>query len=179
MNSTADQQFRRDLVDKLPNLRRFGLVLCRNAVQADDLVQATCERALAKSSQFQVGTKFDSWLFAIMHSIWKNQLRKAATADRADIKLKASQSAVDGENIATQKIFFSEVLSKLEQLPIEQAMALTLVSIEGMAYRDAAESLGIPIGTLESRIARARVSLGRVIVGESNEPQQEVRRGER
>lgn len=105
----------------------------------------------------------ESWLFSIMHSIWKNDLRHASVQDRAQIHLQAEDNNIDGERITVGKIFLSQVLLKLKELPSEQAAALTLVCLEGLSYRAASEILGIPQGTLESRIARGRIALGRAL----------------
>lgn len=105
----------------------------------------------------------DSWLFSIMHSIWKNQLRRKNTERRAALELSEGHNSTDGERTALGKIVLSEVLSYMQELPSDQAAAITLVNLEGLSYREAAEVLGIPQGTLESRIARGRISLGRLL----------------
>lgn len=113
----------------------------------------------------------ESWLFSIMHSIWKNDLRHAGVQDRAQVHLQAEDNNIDGERVTFGKIYLSQVLLKLKELPDEQAAALTLVCLEGQSYRAASEILGIPQGTLESRIARGRIALGRAL--ETAHPKQE------
>lgn len=159
----APMSFRKQLVEQLPALTRFAWSLCRGDRSADDLVQATCERSLTRWTQFEPDTKMESWLFSIMHSIWKNELRHAGVQERARAHLEAEPGNVDGERIGVGKIYFSQVLSKLNALPSEQAAALTLVCLEGQSYRDASQILNIPQGTLESRIARGRIALGRAL----------------
>ena len=157
------KEFRRGLIETLPALRRFALTLCRNTHARDDLVQATCERALGRWQQFTPNTRMESWLFAVMHSIWKNDLRKAGNQRRAYGKLKLAVNQTDGEREILGKIELSEVLLALKEISINQAAAITLVSLEGLFYREAAEILEIPQGTLESRIARGRIALGRAL----------------
>lgn len=163
----APISFRKHLVELLPALSRFAWSLCRGERSADDLVQATCERALTRWAQFAPDTKMESWLFSIMHSIWKNELRHAGVQERARVNLQAEPASIDGERIGVGKIYFSQVLSKLNALPREQAAALTLVCLEGQSYRQASEILNIPQGTLESRIARGRIALGRALEAEN------------
>ncbi len=156
-------KFREELVGALPRLRRFGLVLAGSEADADDLLQATCERALSRWTQFSDGSRIDSWLFSIMHSIWKNTVRKKTTRRRAHGELARGTSFVDGDRVVSGKIAVTEVLSRLRQLDPDQAAALTLVALDGLSYREAADVLEIPQGTLESRIARGRIVLGRML----------------
>lgn len=155
---------RHRLIEMLPRLHRFARVLCRPPLEPDDLLQATCERALSRSEQFADDTRFDSWTFSIMHSIWKNDLRRRALDGRAkDAFGHDTATSVDGERIALGKIHLGDVLSALQRLPEDQAAAIVLVSIEGLSYAAAAEALAVPIGTLESRMARGRIALGRLL----------------
>jgi len=159
--TVPDVQFKDALVAALPAIRRFAFKLCGHGGQADDLVQATCERALQRWHQFEAGTRMESWLFAIMHSIWKNQLRHDAKRRLVVQEIAAEQTSRDGERETVGKIYLNQVLSALETLPEHQAISMFLVYLEGCSYREAAEILDIPQGTLESRLARARVALGR------------------
>lgn len=158
-------EFRAELVDNLPALKRFAIVLCRDEPACDDLVQATCERALGRWQQFHPGTRLRGWLFSIMHSIWKNKLRRHHNQRNAHDKLRHESTATDGEREALGKIELSEVLSALKGLSHDQATAITLVSLNGLSYREAAQILDIPQGTLESRIARGRIALGKLLEG--------------
>jgi RNA polymerase sigma-70 factor, ECF subfamily len=172
-NLVLDHPVRRRLIEMLPRLLRFARVLCRPPLEPDDLLQATCERALSRGAQFIEGTRFDSWTFAIMHSIWKNDLRRRALDVRAmDAVAHSAAPMVDGERSALGKIFLGDVLSALKRLPEDQAVVIMLVHIEGLSYASAADTLSIPIGTLESRIARGRIALGRLL----DEPKNENRR---
>ena len=144
-------------------MRRFAHSLCRTSVFADDLVQATCERALTRSPQYEPGTRMESWLFSIMISIWKNDLRSRATEARAFSVIYNEADTISADHTAIGKIFLSEVFTAMKELTPDQAAAITLTSIEGFSYRQAAEILEIPQGTLESRIGRGRISLGRLL----------------
>ncbi len=103
-----------------------------------------------------------------MHSIWKNQLRRATTERNAVPILSQESHIIDGEKTVLGKIALSEVLSAMKELPAEQAAAITLVNLNEMSYREAANVLDIPQGTLESRIARGRVALGRLLEGHAD-----------
>ncbi len=143
----------------LPRLWRFGLSLTGDPSAADDLVQATCVRALERADQFEGGTRLDSWAFAIMASVWKNHIR-AETVRRAsaDLDQAASIHSDLGAN-AEQSALATQVLDELQKLPDTQRITVGLVYIEGLTYKEAAETLGIPIGTVMSRLASARRAL--------------------
>jgi RNA polymerase sigma-70 factor (ECF subfamily) len=161
--SAPSPEFKDGLVRALPALRRFAFRLSGVHARAEDLVQATCERALDRWEQFTPGTRLESWLFAIMHSIWKNQLRRDAKTRDVLVEVAAGTTSTDGERVAVGKIYLAQVLSAVESLPQHQAEAIFLVNLEGCSYREAAEILDIPQGTLESRLARARIALGRAL----------------
>lgn len=148
------------LVSFLPNLRRFAISLCRARDVADDLVQQTCERALAAAASFDPDTRFDAWVFRILRNLWLDQLRRQKTAgpavDIADVHDLAVES---GETQSEARLALERVQVALQQLPPEQREVLVLVCIEELSYRDAAEVLDIPVGTVMSRLARARKAL--------------------
>jgi RNA polymerase sigma-70 factor (ECF subfamily) len=157
---------RRDLIAAMPRLLRFARVICRPPLDPEDLLQMTCERVLSRHRQFKPGTRFDSWTFAIMHSIWKNELRRLGI-ERAATESLPAPYVEDGERRVIGMILLADVLSAMKQLTVDQAAAMTLVNLDGLSYADAADALGIPQGTLESRIARGRVALGRLLDSES------------
>lgn len=152
--SVSDQ-----LIAVLPRLRRFARGLTGSAVEADDLVQAACERALSRAHQFQEGTRFDSWMFRIVQTIWIDQLRSR------DIRREEAEE--EGVNVGTDepgrraeaRLALQEVRSALAQLPAEQRAALLLVTVDGLSYKEAAEAADVPVGTIMSRLARARTAL--------------------
>lgn len=166
----APETFRNALIERLPNLWRFALSLCRGTQDPEDLLQATCERALSRWKQLAPGSRMESWLFAIMHSIWKNELRRDSRRKRLYADLSAAAASVDGESASVAKVHLSQVLTALTRISADQAAALTLVHLEGLSYREAAEALQIPQGTLESRIARGRIALGRMLEARIAEP---------
>jgi len=147
------------LVAVLPRLRRFARGLTGSATEADDLVQAACERALARAHQFQEGTRFDSWMFRIVQTIWIDQLRarevRKEDGDVAEERL-GSDASVRG---IEARLALSEVRNAVDRLPQDQRMTLMLVTVEGLSYKEAAEVAGVPVGTIMSRLARARIAL--------------------
>jgi RNA polymerase sigma-70 factor (ECF subfamily) len=151
-----------DLVAMLPRLRRFALMLCRSPSLADDLVQGACERALANAGSWTPGTRFDAWMFRILRNHWIDHLRRLRTEGMsADIDSQG-QSLRDegaGEGPVISRLTLAEVQRAITHLPEEQREVLMLVCVEDLAYREAADVLGVPIGTVMSRLARARKRL--------------------
>ncbi len=151
--------FSDQLIAVLPRLRRFARGLARSAAEADDLVQAACERSLARAHQFQEGTRFDSWMFRIVQTIWIDQVRardvrKEASEDEA-LRVGTDESVRRVE----ARIALREIRAVLDELPPEQRTALMLVTVDGLSYKEAAEIAEVPIGTIMSRLARARIAL--------------------
>jgi RNA polymerase sigma-70 factor (ECF subfamily) len=157
VSPARDEIVRQELIALLPRLRRFALVLTKSAADADDLVQATCERAIARVESWVWGTALDRWLFKIAHNLHRNQRRDTVNRERllqehaADPDLFAA-----GPTDAELWTVLQEVRRTVLRLPDEQRAVLILVAVEGLAYRDVAEILGVPIGTVTSRLARAR-----------------------
>ncbi|MEQ9811180.1 MAG: RNA polymerase sigma factor [Azospirillaceae bacterium] len=140
-----------------PDLRRFALALTRDEGEADDLVQATYERALARLDQWRGDGEIAAWLFAIMQSIQRNEWRRRQRDNAARATLGAlSIATVDGERVAAGQMTLSRVRRAIDTLPIEQRQALLAVVLDGLSYQAAADRLGLPLGTLTSRVARAR-----------------------
>jgi RNA polymerase sigma-70 factor (ECF subfamily) len=146
-----------DIAALLPRLRRFARAVTRHHEDADDLVQLAVERALVRSAQWQAGTRLDSWIFRIMKNAWIDEIRFRSRRDQ----LFAPEEA--GEHVGDQ---FAE--AHQQRLAIEKAMSLlsedhriviALVLVDGLPYKEAAEVLEIPMGTLTSRLARAREAL--------------------
>jgi RNA polymerase sigma-70 factor (ECF subfamily) len=167
MDASIDT-IRNQMVAHLPRLRRFTLSLTGNAADADDLVQDTVERALANLHRWEQGTRLDSWMFRIAQNLFIDQVR-AKKRRRAVVSenLEAAENvATDGVRAAHSAIAFARMKQALGELPEEQRSAVALVLIDGMSYRDAAEVLGVPIGTLTSRLARARTALAARVLGE-------------
>jgi RNA polymerase sigma-70 factor (ECF subfamily) len=154
---TPADEVRAALGELLPRLRRFARVITRNVADADDLVQASVEKALARAEQWRPGSRVDSWMFGIMKNAWVDEIRARRRRDRVHAPEEAG-SRVGDASAAARDIALS-VQAAMERLPEEQRLAVALVLIEGLSYKDAAETLGIPIGTLTSRLARGRATL--------------------
>ncbi|MSO71452.1 MAG: RNA polymerase sigma factor [Alphaproteobacteria bacterium] len=150
-------RFRIDLVALLPRFRRFGYALTGSVDAAYDLVQAACERALSRAHQWTAGTRLDSWMYTIMRSIWHNNRRGERVRSTAGDALRAF-GAQANEQVpqAEARLLLSQVETAVAALPDGQREALLLVCAEGYSYREAADILQLPIGTLMSRLARAR-----------------------
>ncbi len=155
----ASRRFSDQLIAVLPRLRRFARGLTGSAVEADDLVQAACERALTREHQFQEGTRFDSWMFRIVQTIWIDHLRAR------DVRKEGGEIPEDrlGTDEPVRRVearlALAEVRRAVERLPTDQRATLMLVTVEGLSYKEAAEVAGVPIGTIMSRLARARIAL--------------------
>lgn len=155
--------FRDQLVALLPRLRRFARGLAGSASQADDLVQAACERALTRQHQFQEGTRFDSWMYRIVQTIWIDQIRSRDTR-KEDGEIDAERFGSDQPvRHVEARLALEEVQRAIGRLPPEQRSALMLVTVDGLSYKEAAEIAQVPVGTIMSRLARARVALAAIL----------------
>lgn len=152
-------EFGYKIVTLLPRLRGFARALTRSADAADDLVQATCEKALRHSESWTPGTKLDSWLFRIMRNHWIDTVRRGRP-EVADGESEMEQVAgEDGRRVSDARLALADVRRIADGLPDEQRAVLMLVCVEELSYREAAELLEVPIGTVMSRLARARAAL--------------------
>lgn len=156
--------FSQQLVEMLPRLRRFARALTRSDADADDLTQATVERALAHEASWKTGTRLDSWLFRIAQNLWRDELR--AYRRRAEPLQEESLAGEDGRVSFHRQLEARDVSRAFDALPEEQRVVLVLVALEGMRYQEAADTLGLPVGTIMSRLARAR---GRLAVAMSQD----------
>jgi RNA polymerase sigma-70 factor, ECF subfamily len=155
----VSDSFSEQLVASLPRLRRFARGLAGTVAQADDLVQAACERALTRRHQFQEGTRFDSWMFRIVQTLWIDHLRSR--------DVRKEEAEVEDDKVGTDepmrraeaRLALEEVRRAAARLPAEQRAALMLVTVDGFSYKEAAEIAQVPVGTIMSRLARARVAL--------------------
>jgi RNA polymerase sigma-70 factor, ECF subfamily len=156
MNNPVDS-IREGLVALLPRLRRFGRVLTRNQDDADDLVQLAIERALRRTDQWQPGTRLDHWMIGIMRNAWIDEIR----ARKRRSALFAPEEAGEhvGETPMQGVAEALDIQDAVARLPEEQRIVIALVLVEGFSYKEAAELLDIPIGTLTSRLARGRTAL--------------------
>jgi RNA polymerase sigma-70 factor, ECF subfamily len=144
---------------ELKRLWRYGLVLSGNRDTAEDLVQATCLRALERAHQFQPGTRLDRWLISILHSIWLNEVRARKVRQGQGLVDADAVLVFDGLRDTETNILAAQVLREVQGLPEVQRETVYLVYVEGLTYKEAAETLAVPIGTIMSRLAAARAKL--------------------
>jgi RNA polymerase sigma-70 factor (ECF subfamily) len=155
MDVTED--VRAQMIALLPRLRRFALGLTGARDDADDLVQAACERALNRLHQWQPDTRLDSWMFRIIKTIWIDQWRSdRAHGEHVELDDAGPLVGSNGRHVTEVRNTLEVVCRAMEQLPDEQRLVLTLVSVDGLSYEEAAAVLEVPIGTVMSRLARAR-----------------------
>jgi RNA polymerase sigma-70 factor (ECF subfamily) len=159
------------VVALLPRMRRFALSLCRSREDADDLVQETVMRALAHIEQWQPGTRLDNWMLRIAKNAWHDRGRKlsvrqeiAAGDDLPDV------AGSDGRRIVEGRLSLAAVMQGMQKLPADLSLPVALVCIDGRSYQEAADILEIPVGTVMSRLARARRYLHEVLDGETRGP---------
>ena len=153
-------RFEEELVELLPRLRRFARGLAQNASDADDLCQAAIERALKSCEQWQQGTRLDSWMYRITRNLWIDHRRVAGRRGvHTPIDDAVTQIAGDGIAEVEAGALRGDVDGAMARLPDEQREVVMLVVVEGYAYREAADILEVPIGTVTSRLARGRETL--------------------
>src|SRR6202041_322298 len=163
------KRFSDQLIAVLPRLRRFAPGLTRSMSEADDLVQAACERALAREHQFQEGTRFDSWMFRIVQTIWIDQLRARNIRKEDDDIAEERLGTDEPVRRVEARLALSEVRRAVSLLPPDQRATLMLVTVEGLSYKQAADVTGVPVGTIMSRLARARIALQQLLEAGSGE----------
>ena len=138
--------------------------LTRSPTAADDLVQVTCEKALANQGSYAQGTRLDAWLFRIMRNAWIDQLRKEKTAGTSvDVDALLDVVGDDGTARTESRLMLKATRAAIANLPDEQREVLILVCIEELSYQETSDVLDIPIGTVMSRLARARKKLASVL----------------
>ena len=153
-------RFEEELVELLPRLRRFARGLARHASDADDLCQAAIERALKSRDQWQRGTRLDSWMYRITRNLWIDERRAAGRRGvQTPIDDAVTQVAGDGAAEVEAGTLRGDIDGAMARLPDEQREVVMLVLVEGYAYREAAEILEVPVGTVTSRLARGREAL--------------------
>ena len=156
----SSETFENELTQLLPRLRRFAFSLSRNGADADDLAQATIERALRSREQWQPGTRLDSWLYRIMRNHWIDTARARTRRERHEAPEEEAQSVgEDPRESIEASLELKRAMDAMERLPDEQREVVALILIEGFGYREAAEMLGLPIGTVSSRLVRGRTAL--------------------
>jgi len=153
---------RPDLIEHLPRLRRYARALTGDVNRADDLVQDTLERALNKLDLWQPGSDLRAWLFTLMHNLFVNQIR--IKRPQETVMEAALDEPVSGGQM--EALTARDIHAALAQLPEEQREVLLLVGLEQFGYAEAAQVLGVPTGTVMSRLSRARERMRAMLAGE-------------
>src|ERR1700692_233353 len=149
--SEASQNIHEKIVMLLPRLRRFAHNLTRNPHDADDVVQIALERALTRLDQWRSDARLDSWLFKIVRNAWIDELRSRGRRNKIFLAEEAGENV--GADSMVRETELLSVQSAMAQLPEDQREAVSLVLVEGLPYKEAAEGLDVPIGTMPSRPA--------------------------
>ena len=150
------------LVELIPRLRRYARALVGDRATADDLVQDTLERAWAKLHLYRRGTDLRAWLFTVMHNVHVNRVRATRVTDTLEDEMpELAQRAPQGDALLVR-----DLDRGITRLPAEQRAVLLLVTLEEMSYEQVARTLGIPIGTVMSRLSRAREKLRAMMLGQ-------------
>lgn len=153
-------RFEEQLLALAPRLRRFAMSLSRHEADGDDLCQAAIERALRARDKWQPGTRLDSWAMTIMRNIWIDEVRARRRRAETFAPAEAGDAVGDaGDRRIEAAVELGQVDRALATLPDEQREAIALVLVEGFAYKEAADILEIPMGTLSSRLVRGREAL--------------------
>jgi RNA polymerase sigma-70 factor (ECF subfamily) len=155
----------RAILAELPRLRRYARALVGERAAADDLVQDTLERAWTRLGQWRPGSDLRAWLFSIMHNLRIDQMRRPSlnTTDLDDEFIEPPGRATQSDGIE-----FADLAAAIMALPEEQRAVMLLVALEDMRYEDVAQTLGIPVGTVMSRLARGRERLRRLLDERNN-----------
>lgn len=153
----VSQGFRSDLLGAIPSLRAFAISLCRNADRADDLVQETLVKAWDKQASFQPGTNLTAWLFTILRNEFYSQMRKRGREVQDTDGVMTARLAVPPAQHG--QLDLDDFRTALQQLPQDQREAIILIGASGFSYEEAAEICGCAIGTIKSRVSRARARL--------------------
>ena len=157
---------REDIVAVLPRLRRFCLALTRSPDAGDDLAQSTIERALSRIDQWQQRTRLDSWMFTIAKNIFLDELRATKRrGQQVDVDALDDVAGDDGRQVTEGRSDLDRARQAMAALPVEQRALMALVVIDGQSYKEAAAILDIPIGTVMSRLARARRAIDAYVNG--------------
>lgn len=156
--------FENQVLALLPRLRRFAIGLAGSRADGEDLCQMTIERALARREQWQEGTRLDSWMYRIMRNIFIDEAR-ATSRRRETFVDEEAGLMVGGDGAQEAAVELSLVDRAMARLPDEQREAVLLVMVEGWSYKEAAEIVGCPVGTLNSRLVRGRDALLAMLEG--------------
>ncbi|MBW4709182.1 RNA polymerase sigma factor [Roseobacter sp. YSTF-M11] len=149
-------QFKTEMIGLLPRLRRFARSLTRSGPDADDLLQDACTTALQRWQQYDPAQPLDRWMFRVVRNLWISEIRKRKVRHGEGQVPAEEATELRAEDTVNERIAAQQVRGKVEDLPQDLSQPLMLVCAEGYSYREVSELLGIPIGTVMSRIHRAR-----------------------
>ncbi|WP_083714846.1 RNA polymerase sigma factor [Phaeobacter inhibens] len=157
----SPDQFKSEMIGLLPRLRRFALSLTGSGADADDLLQEACALALQKWQQYDPAQPLDRWMFRVLRNLWVSEIRKRRVRQGAGVvpveeATELAASGVSGADVAETTLTARQVQSRIADLDPALAQPLLLVCAEGYSYREVSELLDVPIGTVMSRIHRAR-----------------------
>ena len=156
---SSEAEIRAALPKLYPRLWRFSLALTGQSSHADDLAQATVLRAIENAAKYTPDTNLDAWVFTMARRLWLNDLRAAKVRNEGNLVSLHIADLPDTKAGPEANIFYREVFEQVMKLPEAQRITVLLVYVEGYAYREAAELLDIPIGTVMSRLAAARKTI--------------------
>ena len=149
----------RDIEEQLPRLRGYARALTRDAVSADDLVQEALLRAYERAETYRAGHSLRSWLLSILHNIFIDQKRREASEAKRNARLTQLSAGLIDQGRQEQAVYLAEIAARFAALPEEHRTVLSLIGSQGLSYQEAAAVLGVPVGTVMSRLHRARAAL--------------------
>ncbi|MCF2905923.1 RNA polymerase sigma factor [Octadecabacter sp. CECT 8868] len=150
-------QFKSEMIDLLPRLRRFAISLARTGPDADDLLQDACSTALLKWGQYDSSQPLDRWMFRIIRNHWISEIRKRKVREgEGQVPAEDETIELSVQSTVVEKLAAQQICQKVSSLGADLSQPLLLVCAEGFSYKEAAEMLDVPIGTVMSRIHRAR-----------------------
>jgi RNA polymerase sigma-70 factor, ECF subfamily len=159
----VNEDLHRDIIAQLPHLRAFALMLARDRTLANDLVQDAVVRALSHADQFQPGTNFKAWISTILRNSYFNEMRRRSRTSQVDIETVRNTPTVSGGQ--EERLQMRDFERAFRKLPPSQREALALVGASGFSYEEAASVSGCAIGTMKSRVSRARSQLQQMLDG--------------
>lgn len=157
--NTQEHDFRQGLLATLPALRRYCFALTNNRHDADDLLQASVEKALSRWQQFEPGTRLDRWMYRLCRNHWIDTMRTLTPTDEFVEETMGQDVTPNTEQQVLSRIALQQVQEQISRLSEGLRLVLYLVAVEGCSYQEAADILDIPAGTVMSRLARARAQL--------------------
>ena len=161
------EELREQIVELVPRLRRFARTLARDPHDADDLVQIAIERALTRSEQLQPDSRLASWMFGILRNAWIDETRTRGRRNKIFVAAELGENVGDSSGAHVDCLSVQDAMARL---PDEQRIAVGLVLVEGLSYKEAAEIMAVPIGTLTSRLARGRDALQAMLAETTGAP---------